>query len=114
MQGQRAEQSCCLVGLLVINMLSRGVSSDPLLRCAQAELKAVKTATLTTEVVDGFEVLHTTSVADTFRLYATITKRLVVTPLPCATALHWLSHQAARCHFMFSPSCFSASSNVAM
>ena len=46
--------------------------------CDQAELKAVKTATVTTEVVDGFEVLHTTSVADTFRLYAAITKRLVV------------------------------------
>lgn len=44
----------------------------------QSDLKAVKTATLTTEVVDGFEVLHTDSVADTFRLYATITKRLVV------------------------------------
>lgn len=44
----------------------------------QSELKSVKTAMATTEVVDGFEVLHTANVADTFRLYATITKRLVV------------------------------------
>ena len=46
--------------------------------CKQAELKAVKTAMATTEVVDGFEVLHSANVGDTFRLYATITKRLVV------------------------------------
>lgn len=38
----------------------------------------MKTAAATTEVVDGFEVLRTDSVADTFRMYASITKRLVV------------------------------------
>ena len=32
----------------------------------------------TTEVVDGFQVLRSASVADTFRLYAAITRRLTV------------------------------------
>ena len=44
----------------------------------QSELKACKTAASITEVVDGFEVLRTASVAETFRLYAAITKRLAV------------------------------------
>lgn len=44
----------------------------------QSELKACKTAASITEVVDGFEVLRTSSVAETFRLYAAITKRLAV------------------------------------
>ncbi len=44
----------------------------------QSELKACKTATSITEVVDGFEVLRTASVAETFRLYAAFTKRLSV------------------------------------
>jgi len=70
----------------------------------QKDLKAVKTATLTTEVVDGFEVLHTNSVADTFRLYATITKRLVVqhllfSPLesPCPALLPDIRPHANNC-----------------
>jgi hypothetical protein len=45
---------------------------------AQSELKACKTAAAITEVVDGFEVLRTASVAETFRLYAAITNRLAV------------------------------------
>ena len=44
----------------------------------QSELKACKTAASVTEVVDGFEVLRTASVAETFRLYAAVTKRLAV------------------------------------
>ena len=44
----------------------------------QSELKACKTAASITEIVDGFEVLRTASVAETFRLYAAITKRLAV------------------------------------
>ena len=44
----------------------------------QSELKACKTAASITEVVDGFEVLRTSSVSETFRLYAAITKRLAV------------------------------------
>lgn len=53
---------------------------------AQSELKACKTAASVTEVVDGFEVLRTASVAETFRLYAAITKRLAVRDMrlkPC-------------------------------
>ncbi|BDA43201.1 probable crossover junction endonuclease MUS81 [Coccomyxa sp. Obi] len=53
------------------------LEGNPDIEVQGAELKAVKTAMATTEVVDGFEVLHTANVADTFRLYATITKRLV-------------------------------------
>ena len=49
----------------------------------QTELKAVTTATFTTEVVDGFQVLRSASVADTFRLYAAITHRLAVRPPSC-------------------------------
>ena len=58
----------------------------------QSELKACKTAASITEVVDGFEVLRTASVAETFRLYAAITKRLAVcqphsSMLTCTTQL---------------------------
>jgi hypothetical protein len=55
--------------------------------CTQTELKAVKTAASTTEVIDGFEVLRTQSVADTFRLYTSITKRLMVSDMStCVSA----------------------------
>lgn len=42
----------------------------------QAELKAVRTAAHSTEVVDGFRVLHSANVGDTFRLYAQLHKRI--------------------------------------
>ena len=65
----------------------------------QSELKACKTAASVTEVVDGFEVLRTASVAETFRLYAAITKRLAVCQqhvpmLPCHA--HMVSSSAVR------------------
>ena len=55
----------------------------------QAELKMVKTAAHTTEVVDGFEVLRTQSVADTFHLYNAITKHLTVHLPSFPGCMHW-------------------------
>jgi hypothetical protein len=51
----------------------------------QAELKAVRTAAHSTEVVDGFRVLHSANVADTFRLYAALSKGIAARPPPLHT-----------------------------
>lgn len=59
-----------------------GLSSGGCAHVLQTELKAVTTAMFTTEVVDGFQVLRSASVADTFRLYAAITHRLTVRAAP--------------------------------
>ena len=56
-------EPCCIPGSLPLCPL-------------QAELKAVRTAAHSTEVVDGFRVLHTANVGDTFRLYAQLHRRI--------------------------------------